>query len=224
MCLSATVSYSTAAILLATGLYTLRLSWHRKYPVLLLALVPIFFSLQQGLEGRVWQELHAGRVDQAIPYALAFHFFSHFLWLWWLPLCSYLMEPTGIRKQVFAGHAIIGALLGGTGYAILLFHPEWMKVGVEHHSITYDITLPRSDYVDIPIPAAIPYALIILVPLVFSSLRPLRIFGIMVTLSMVLASLAYGYALVSVWCFFAAMLSIYLAYTIQIHGRKGLAV
>lgn len=188
----------------------------------MLALVPVFFGIQQGVEGRVWQELEAGSAEGARSYALLFHFFSHFLWLWWLPLCSYLMESNAFRKRIFAGFAAIGALIGATGYTLLVFHPEWMTVSVVHHSIDYDVIIPFRSNVSIPIPASIPYAMIILLPLLFSSHQALRNFGVMVALSMVLAMLVYGYALVSVWCFLAAALSFYMVYIIQIKGEKSL--
>lgn len=185
----------------------------------MLALVPLFFGIQQGFEGLVWQALNEGRADKAVPYALAFHFFSHFLWLWWFPLCSYLTEYSGMRKKLFAVHSLVGLSLGGLVYSQLLVNTEWMVVGIKHYSITYDITVPPSDYIDIPIPASVIYGFIILVPLLFSSHRHLRIFGALITVSMILASLVYGYALVSVWCFFAAVLSLYLAY--MIHRVRG---
>jgi hypothetical protein len=70
----------------------------------------------------------------------------------------------------------------------------------------------------------VPYALIVLVPLLFSTLRELRLFGVLVALSIVVASLAYGYAFVSVWCFFAALLSFDLAYIVHKHRGQVLAV
>ncbi len=184
----------------------------------MLALVPLFFGIQQGVEGLVWQALNGGHTDKAVPYAIAFHFFSHFLWLWWLPLCSFLAEYNNVRKKLFAVHTLVGLSLGALAYSQLLLNHEWMEVGIQYYSITYDITVPPNDYINIPIPASVIYGLIILVPLLFSSHRHLRIFGALVTTSMVFASLVYGYALVSVWCFFAAVLSLYLAYVLRREG------
>jgi hypothetical protein len=59
------------------------------------------------------------------------------------------------------------------------------------------------------------YSGIVLVPLLFSSYRQLRIFGGLVGLSMVLAMAVYDYAFISVWCFFAAVLSLYLVLLIR---------
>ncbi|MDH4235021.1 MAG: hypothetical protein OEV15_07800 [Gallionella sp.] len=185
------------------------------------ALVPVFFGLQQAFEGRVWQELDAGNAGAAVPFALGFHFFSHFLWLWWLPLCCYLVEPgqasklEKLRKRVMGGCTIFGAFAGALVYSVMLFHPEWLTVAVSEHSILYKFSIPWRSSIHMPITPAALYALIILVPMLFSSHRPIRVFGGLVALSMVLASEAYGYAYVSVWCFFAAVLSLYLVYMIR---------
>lgn len=215
MCFSATVSYSTSVVLVATGLYAVQQARRQELPYWLLALIPIFFGIQQGFEGRVWQELDAGRAGSAVPFALGFHFFSHFLWLWWFPLCSTLLERRKIRKRVFLGLGIFGAFAGGIVYFSILFNPEWLSVSVQHHSIIYDVSSPYRGFVSIPAPASALYALIVLVPLLFSSVRHLRVFGGLVAISMVLASVYYGYAFVSVWCFFAAALSFYLVYMIR---------
>jgi len=215
MCFSASVSYSAAAVLVSTGLYAVQQARRLHPPYLMWALVPIFFGLQQAFEGRVWQELDAGNASAAVPFALGFHFFSHFLWLWWLPLSSYLVEPGKIRKRVFGGCAIFGAFAGALVYSVMLFHPEWMSVAVREHSITYDFSFPYRSSIHLPITPAALYALTILVPLLFSSHRLIRIFGGLAILSSVLASAAYGYAYVSVWCFFAAVLSLYLVYMIR---------
>jgi hypothetical protein len=221
MCFSASVSYSAAAVLVTTGVYAVQQARRLHPPYLMWALVPIFFGLQQAFEGRVWQELDAGNASAAVPFALGFHFFSHFLWLWWLPLCSYLVEPgqtskiEKLRKRVIGGCAIFGPFAGALVYSVMLFHPEWMSVGVREHSITYDFSVPYRSSIHLPITPAALYALTILVPLLFSSHRLIRIFGGLVALSMGLASAAYGYAYVSVWCFFAAVLSLYLVYMIR---------
>jgi hypothetical protein len=184
------------------------------------ALVPVFFGVQQAFEGRVWQALDAGSIDVVIPYALGFHFFSHFLWLWWLPLCSYLVEPghvrhARLRKRIMAGCASFGAFAGTLVYAVMLLHPEWMSVAVRGHSIVYDFVAPLRSPIHIPVTPMMLYGLTILVPLFVSSHRRIRLFGVLVIASMALASAAYNAAFVSVWCFLAAVLSLYLVLMIR---------
>lgn len=215
MCFSATVSYSAAVILAGTGVYTFRQAGRLHPSYRAWALVPLFFGLQQAFEGLVWQALTAGNHSEAVTFGLGFHFFSHFLWLWWLPLSSYLVEPRKILKRVFAGCGIFGAIAGGLVYTLMLLHPEWMTVAVREHSIIYDFSAPYRSDIHIPITPVMLYGLIILVPLLFSSHRLIKIFGGLVILSMALASWAFNAAFVSVWCFFAAVLSLYIVYMIH---------
>ena len=215
MCFSATVSYSSSAVLVATGLYAVRQAGQLPAPYRLWAMVPIFFGIQQAFEGRVWQMLDAGDAHAAVPYAQGFHFFSHYLWLWWFGLGSYLVEPGKIRKRIIGACALFGAFAGTVVYAIILFHPEWMLVSVRAHSIVYKFSVPYRDSIHLPITPAGLYALTVLVPLFLSSHRHIKIFGGLVVLSSLLASEIYGYAYISVWCCFAALRSLYLVYMIQ---------
>lgn len=223
MCFSATVSYSAAAVLVTTGVYAVQQARRLQNPYWILwALVPVFFGLQQTFEGRVWQELAAGNANATVPFALGFHFFSHFLWLWWLPLCSYLVEPGGqantigkLRRRVMIGCALFGAFAGTLVYSVMLLHPEWMSVAVRGHSIIYDFSAPYRSPIDLPITPMMLYGLTILLPLFCSSHRLINIFGVLVVLSMALAGEAYNAAFVSVWCFFAAVLSLYIVYMIR---------
>lgn len=215
MCFSAPVSYSAAVVLLATGVYAVRQARRLQPPYWMWALVPVFFGLQQAFEGRVWQALYAGNASEIVPFALGFHFFSHFLWLWWLPLCSYIVETGRIRKRLFAGFALFGAFAGSMVYSFMLFHPEWMSVVIREHSIIYNFSVPYRSSIEIPVTPMMLYGLTIMVPLLFSSHRLIRIFGGLVALSMALASVAFNEAFVSVWCFFAAVLSLYIVYMIR---------
>lgn len=96
----------------------------------------------------------------------------------------------------------------------MLFNPEWLTVSVQEHSIIYEIETGYRSTVSIPLPASALYALTILLPLLLSSYRHLRVFGVLAAVSMGLTSVFYDYALISVWCFFAALLSLYLGYMI----------
>lgn len=213
MCFSTTVSYSAATVLVVSGLYLVHRAKQLALPYRLLALVPLLFGIQQGFEGRVWQVVDVGSAA-AVPYAFGFLFFSHFLWLWWFPLCSYLLERGRFRKRLFLGLLLLGTFSGTLVYFAMLSHPDWLRVSVLGHSIVYEVESGYRSSVSIPLPASALYALIILVPLVFSSHFHLRVFGVLAGLSMVLASALYDDALISVWCFFAAVLSLYLGYMI----------
>jgi hypothetical protein len=225
MCFSAAASYSAAVVLAGTGCYALQLAGRMNSPYWRMwALVPVFFAVQQAFEGRVWQLLNAGEPAATLPFAYGFHFFSHFLWLWWLPLASYLVEPGTTRKRVFGACTIVGALLGTLVFSVMLLHPEWMTVGMREHSISYRFSVPYRSSIHLPIKPAAIYALVILVPLLFSSYRELKVFGWLAALFSVLTSQFYGYAYISVWCFFAAVLSLYLVHMIRHYSAPPTAV
>jgi len=220
MCFSATVSYGASAILVVTGIYAVQQARSLGPAYWMMARAPILFGIQQAFEGRVWQMVDAGDAGNAVPYALGFLFFSHFLWLWWIPLSSYLAERRTIRKRLFIGITIFGAVAGAVVYITVLLHPGWLSVVVEGHHIVYDVSSPYRGPIPVGIPPSALYGVIILVPLLFSSHRHIRIFGGLVAASMVLASVLYGYAFVSVWCFFAAVLSLYLVVMLRKLGNK----
>ncbi|MFA6903281.1 MAG: DUF6629 family protein [Gallionellaceae bacterium] len=223
MCISAAVSFSAAVVLLGTGAYAVQQARRLPSAYLMWALIPVLFGIQQAFEGGVWQLLVAGNASAAQPFALGYHFFSDFLWPWWLPLSSYLVESSqfsqrgNLRKRVFLGLALFGAFNGTLAYMAMLLHPEWLSVTMNEYSISYDFSAPYR--INIPIPLTImtmiTYGVVILVPLLFSSHRLIRIFGVLIALSMAVSSLAYNEAFVSVWCFFAAALSLYLVYMIR---------
>lgn len=215
MCISAAVSYGSAIVLVGTGLHALRLSLRLARPYWALALVPIFFGIQQAFEGRVWQMIDRGDPTAAVPFALGFLFFSHFHWLWWIPLSSYLIEPGVVRRRIFIGVATFGGMVGGMIFLTMLVHPELVEVGTRQLSIVYKLTSPYESSFSIPVPASAIYGLVILLPLIGSSLRQLRIFGWLIAASLITASIFYGYAIVSVWCLFAALLSLYLVVALR---------
>ncbi|KTD57119.1 hypothetical protein Lsai_1723 [Legionella sainthelensi] len=52
MCFSASASFTAAGVIAAVGICSLLKA--RTYPLFLFALTPLFFAVQQALEGIVW--------------------------------------------------------------------------------------------------------------------------------------------------------------------------
>lgn len=215
MCFSAPVSLGASAVLLVSGAYAVRHA--RQLPAAWTpwALIPVLFGVQQAFEGGVWLSFTAENPRLALVFAIGFHFFSHFLWPWWIALSSYLVEPGKISRRIFAGCAMFGAFAGTLVYAAMLMHPEWMSVRTREHAIVYDFSIPYRSDIHLPVTPLMLYGFIILVPLLFSSHKLIRIFGILLVVSMALSSAVNNAAFVSVWCFFAALLSLYISYMIR---------
>lgn len=207
MCFSASVSYTAAALLVPAGVYGIRQSARTHEPYWMIALIPLLFGIQQGLEGGIWQSLSGDSDSRRHWLALGFLFFSHFFWLWWVPLSSSRVESDPVRRRMFLFMAVIGILGGSVLYIPLLINPEWLAVSVKQHSIVYTVKMLHDAYLPSGLDRSL-YALIVLVPLIYSSHQHLRLFGGLVAMSLLFSVMIYEYAFVSVWCFFAAILSV----------------
>ncbi len=197
MCFSATVSFGAAAILGVTGLATL--TEVRKLPDLPLALVPLLFCAQQAIEGALWLTVPAGRNHSAL-FANLFAAIALVIWPLLIPAAIALVERDMARRLVML--TLLPAGIGVAAYSAgtTLAHPylAW-PVG---HTLTYVDNHPYS-----PSMLAI-YLVCTCVPPLLSSSCALRFFGLIVTIGLAVAMVAFFESLVSVWCFFAALASL----------------
>jgi hypothetical protein len=224
MCFDAAASFAASAILVPAGLYTLRVAWEADRRWLPLAGFPLLFGVQQALEGLIWLALGdpLGRFVAAPPLAsaplaaLGFLGFAYVLWPTLVPLAARSVEPRPRRRLLFAILAALGAADGLFIYLPLLLHPDWLDVGILGGSILYEPKVLFATALSQPVGRAL-YALVVLLPLLLSSQSLVRRFGLLILISVVLSAVAYGYAFVSVWCFFAALLSAWLGVRLPEH-------
>ncbi len=64
------------------------------------------------------------------------------------------------------------------------------------------------------------YAVIVVLALLLTSDRYVRYFGIIILTSVVVSKLLFDYAFISIWCFFAAVLSLYIIYMLHQHAKQ----
>ena len=218
MCFSATASFTAAAVLLPVAAYTIgtALKTDRRY--LGFAIFPLFFGIQQVLEGGLWMEIGQADPAQSHLYALGFLLFAYFVWPFLVPFAAFLIEPRRNRRVVFLALSVFGLLLGLSLFAPLLFNPDWVPLRIVKHSIDYNSRLIWEGVVPYSVIRVV-YACIVCLPLLFSSAKHIRIFGVIITLS-VIAGFAFAhYAFTSVWCFMAALVSSYLLFAMRSVGR-----
>jgi len=213
MCFSATASFSSAVLLIPVGIYCAKKAMGLGKPYWAIGLLPLVFGIQQALEGMVWLALASHDPQSARLPALGFMAFSHLFWLCWIPLASYMLEPRGLKKTLFLALAVLGGLYGASMYLPLIVHADWLTVTQIQHSISYEAVLIYDDYLPRIVVRAL-YAAIVLAALLFSSDRNIRIFGVIIAISVALATVFFGYAFISVWCYFAAVLSLYILFVI----------
>ena len=219
MCFSATASFSVSAVLLGGGIYTTVRSAKYDRSMLLFAAYPLAFGIQQAMEGFVWLRLEAQATSNNA--ALGFLFFSHFFWLAWVPLSAWWLETmrgTPGRSQILAAFALTGLLAG-----ILLYVPLWQHTlfapQVEAGNICYNTTVVF-DAIFPEFVTRIIYAAIVLGSLLLSSVRAAQLLGALLSFSAATAMMGYPKeSFISVWCFFAAVISLYIVAWIG-RGRR----
>jgi hypothetical protein len=213
MCFSATASISLGLVLVPVGIYSIKRAATLPAGFRVLALTPLLFGLQQTLEGFVWLGLASGDAFATRFAALGFNFFSLFFWLVWIPLCCYSIESSSFKRKLFFLLLMLGLTHGLSMYVPLLLYKDWLMVDIVGHSIHYSPRLLHDDYMPI-IFLQIAYPLIILGPLLLSSNGHVKILGIITLSSLLLTRLYFNDALISVWCYFAAVSSIYVLFMI----------
>ena len=213
MCFSATASFSAGAVLLGLGALTLKSSLRRRE--LPLAAIPLLFAIQQLTEGVIWLTF---RYDVPLLNWVMTHvysFFSHVLWPIYVPIAVLLIEPLHWRRMVLLGFVAAGLTAGLYLLQILLTFPVVSRPTGQH-----------MEYVSPHFFAATVMTLYLLAATVspmFSSHRLVKVFGVLALLSFAAAYGFYATWFISVWCFFAALLSAVIYLHFAMPGRRNLA-
>lgn len=209
MCFSATASFAASGVLATIGIATLR---HVREPrALLFASVPLLFAVHQFSEGLVWLALHGGLGKVALDHAvLLFTVYALGILPVLMPAAVALMEPPGWRRTAIVALTITGALVCLWDIAGLVLFPT--QAFIEQHSIAYLNAMTSNMMVSVF------YILATCGALLLSSHRVVRTYGVVNVIGLTIVHLVKGYAFASVWCFYAAILSVMLYW--QFHRRK----
>lgn len=198
MCFSATASFAAGTVLTAVGVLTVRKSQGRRE--LPLALVPLLFGVQQLTEGVVWVSL-----GQDLPWLQSwatyiYSVFSHVVWPIVVPFAILLVEPRLWRRRVLGVFVALGLSVG----LYLLFYIVRFPVTarVEGDSIAYD-----SPHFYLAV-VLIGYLVATCISGLFSSHWCINVFGVLAFVLAVTAAVVSITTFVSVWCFYAAILSL----------------
>ena len=212
MCFSATASFSAGALLLGIGTLTLRsaLAAHQQRE-LPFAAIPLLFATQQLIEGVIWLTF---RVDAPLLNSALTHvytFFSHVLWPVYVPVAVLLMEPAGWRRRGLIAFVAAGAAVGAYLLYVLVAFPIVSRPTGQH-----------IEYVSPHFFAAVTMTLYLLstaLSPLLSTHRMVVVFGALALLSFGAAYTFYATWFISVWCFFAALLSAIAYFHVARPGR-----
>jgi hypothetical protein len=198
MCFSATASFTASFSLSVLGIATLTQTTSKNQ--LLLAAFPLLFASQQLLEGIIWLTLDDKLTRLHLIATYGFLGFATGLWLIFCPFSVYLLEDHLCRKRLILGLATIGFIEGIYLFSSVVRHGV---ISTNHSgNLLYDLNfIPFYDI------CKYLYLLVISLPFLISSKKLLVLFGVLAIISFILADQFYQVTFVSVWCFFAAILS-----------------
>jgi hypothetical protein len=197
MCFSATASFIAGTALFVLGVATLRATQRRSE--IAFAAIPLMFGLQQMVEGTLWlsSRFDAPQLNLAMTYL--FSMFSHVLWPVFVPFAIGLLETVPWRRKVIWGFQGVGLLVG---LYLLFLIIEFPVTAVVAENIVY---VSPHFY---KIPVMLLYLAATCISCFFSSSATIRLFGVLALLLFAVAYVFFAVALFSVWCFFAAVLSV----------------
>ena len=209
MCFSAEASFGLSVALLSGGVYCVKNALSKNRLLLPVAIIPILFAVQQFSEGWVWISLRWENAALVRMFALVFLAFAIVFWPFWVPFCAFV---TGKRKEkiIFGFLSVLGLVIGLGVYVPLFISVDSPVADVINHAIHYNVSGSTIfQFVPVLLWEAM-YIAIIASPLFASNSRKILYLGIAIVLSAAVSYLIFWFAFTSVWCFFAALLSLYL--------------
>jgi hypothetical protein len=201
MCFSAEASFTGSAVISAIGVATLA---KVKKPVqILFAGIPLLFGIQQCAEGVLWVTLKSGIPDRLQNTATyVFLITALVIWPTMIPLSTWLLENGKQRRKAITGLLIIGSIVSlFYVFCLLSYH---VTPQIQSFHINY-----ANDFPGTLVKIAFGFYLAAtILPLFISSVERMWIFGVLIAVSCIVTGVFFAQYLTSVWCFFAALISV----------------
>lgn len=197
MCFSAEASFTVAAVVGSVGCYLVYKFWNDKRRFL--AMIPLFFAIQQFCEGVVWVALNTNHYPDFFS-SLAqytYMFFAYLFWPIWMPFAFMWAEREPLRRAYIALFVFLGSLIFiFDGYQLLVYGAENVKI--MGRNITYG---------ESPLLRQLGYLFVTVSAYFISSIPKMWIIGTGLILAFIVSELIFPHAFASVWCFTAAIVT-----------------
>ena len=195
MCFSATASFVAGTALSAVGVATIKKA--KRKAELPFATIPLLFGIQQLIEGIVWLSFSNTAVNVISTYA--YSMFSHVLWPIFVPVAILLLEKDPVRKKILRVFTGIGLAVGI--FLLYFIFRDVIISQIVNKSVLYD-----SPHLYLPLVLTL-YVFATCISFLISNDKMINIIGIVMLTSFLAAGLFFSTTFISVWCFFAAVLS-----------------
>ena len=201
MCFSASASFAAGAALTIIGIATIKKVKRRSQ--LPFASIPLIFGIQQLSEGVLW--LTIGKPEYLITEKIAtyvFLFFAQVVWPILIPISIMLLDQPKTRRKLQNLIAGAGFVVGiCLGIFLIIYHVDARIIG-QHIAYNQEYPIALKSY------GIVLYALATIAPPFFSRIRYIWLLGISILISYIITALFYEHYVLSVWCFFASIISI----------------
>ncbi|MFB6318131.1 DUF6629 family protein [Saccharicrinis sp. FJH54] len=208
MCFSAEISFGASAVISTVGVIAAKKSAQKEQ--LFFAMIPLMFGIQQFFEGWLWVALqNEGYRTTEMLAKYGFLIFAQLIWPVWVPLSVYTIEKNRKRKRIIGGSLILGIAM----FVLLAYRMAAYDVSahIDHQHIYYTVGHFNSTNWW----SGALYLLPAVFPFLFSSHRKINILGAIMLLFFVISKVFYLKYMISVWCFFAAVMSMYILYILK---------
>ena len=203
MCFSTSASFGAGIVLSVIGVASIKKAGTRSQVAF--ASIPLIFAVQQITEGFLWLAL--SDPDFAFlqwPTTYIFLFFAQIVWPFWVPFSILKLEKEPGRKKIGRVLMITGAIVSSyLAYCLLSFHVEAKIIGM-HISYKQDYPVALGQY------GGLLYVIATIAPPFLSSIKRMWTLGTAILISYIITTIFYTDYIVSVWCFFASIISIAL--------------
>jgi len=202
MCVSATTSFASAAVIGAIAVYILVKKPVKEHKIL--AIMPLLLALQQFSEGFVWLSI-VNETDFGCTQSVASGFFLSFALVIWpllVPLAVYSFEQVKIRKQMIMPFIVVGA-------CVSLWEIYWVYL-VNGYSVNIHEASGHLEYIrNVPYQNFVKYMYVssALIPFLLCTENKVKILGSILAGAFLLSYVFYRPTYESTWCLAAALIS-----------------
>lgn len=216
MCFSASASFGTGMALALIGTASIKNS---NTPGLkMLSSIPLLLSVQQFTEGIVWLSLTNPKYEDLGNISIfTFLIFAELVWPVFLPLSFLILEDSAKRRKILKILFIFGIIQAiYLGYGMMAY-PVNAVVAGSH--IKYFLDFPGANHWT----AGIFYILATGLSPFISGNKRIHLIGIIIICSYIFTRLFYTDYIISVWCFFATLISLVILAVIKQSKKKAYA-
>ncbi len=200
MCFSASVSFGASAVIGIIGVVTLKKA--KSPSQFAFASIPLIFAIQQFVEGVLWLAMQ--QPDFIVKQQIATYTFiviAQVIWPTLVPVSVMLLEKEKKRKKILSFLVAIGIFSSIFGIYHIMYYDVVAQNDCHHIKYVFNISWMLLPLINLF------YFLTTIVSLFVSSIKRMILFGSLVLASLIISQLFFELVRISVWCFFAAIIS-----------------